>query len=954
MGINLVNHMNERIASIGANWPAATAGIGLVMEADAEYLKRTSCQASFNNANVGALTSCQESCRGDQSCSRLCPKGDVGFFTLFTQAAFTAKEILVTCQASGFPNHAIKVKRANPFSRQEMAGFVTAIKITEKPLEAEVESRPDGVGYKVRLPALERKTVSTPLGPMVRLSAPAQKLVMRIGPNEVGKPEIPMARSLIAIPVGAKIEHIEIVGIGPHTLSGIVLYPVQNDRWDLKDYPDSPFQMDKKIYKKAVSHIQDYEADRIRSQGRNLVWLTYPLVDYDPTTGTLTTYDNIETRISFDRQSTCYQDSPKKRGDSLDSLLDSRKGATESLLINAEALRNYACIEGKPIPNPNTPGVIIDPVPVGPGRIIPNPIDPGRVIITPTPIDPGRVVVIPGVIVGPRLIPGRGAVLPEIPNADTQGFEALTSTTLRTTVEKPQSAPVYGAPDDLEPRLLVIYPDFYEPHVMRLRMHKESLGLTTRLIPLSEIAAAKGSVSDAAIKGYCDDIYASATLKPKWLLLFGDVTDIPTHYAANLKNSEDRVLDAGDAWYGQVAKQNEDEIPLVAVGRLPIADEADAEAAVSKILTYETRPPADLGFTQRVLGTSTFLDMNTDNQSDSRVYAEVVERQYADSILGAGKSFDRLNAASLGSFPTTWSDGNPLDPGLRVTSIWQNSGPTVATQLLSGYFVGFHRGHALWDRWGEPDLTADDWRIVSGTTSNYGMLPLLIGVNCLSGLFDNETVLNQENLTGGRPFGFASDLPSAGEPTLGESMIRGSAIGFIGASRSSRTVFNDVIGEGFLKAVVDTDKPNASYRLGDILGSGKAFLASVASNRALKEQILIYNLLGDPSVELHTMPSLAVEPTVRKVNLGTTTEVHVGLVFSNPRCASCAMDDDAKAAEIAARAPRVVIQGAKGQVLSRGLFNEQGLAVMVVPTDSLNGARLMMSGRDLTARATAL
>ncbi|HVQ01118.1 MAG TPA: C25 family cysteine peptidase, partial [Candidatus Thermoplasmatota archaeon] len=179
----------------------------------------------------------------------------------------------------------------------------------------------------------------------------------------------------------------------------------------------------------------------------------------------------------------------------------------------------------------------------------------------------------------------------------------------RTTTPRRADASVYD--------LLIIAPCDFMKSLRPLVVHKDNVGIRTRLVPLCDVYRQmywQGRDKPEKIKYFIKA--AKENWGIKYVMLVGDFELMPVRYVYNADNNtewnEPRFIsdlyyaDLYDAhgnfsswdtngngiygeWYGEAAKDpNIDLYPDVYVGRLACTNEAEVRAMVHKIITYET------------------------------------------------------------------------------------------------------------------------------------------------------------------------------------------------------------------------------------------------------------------------------------------------------------------------------------------------------------------------------
>jgi hypothetical protein len=151
-----------------------------------------------------------------------------------------------------------------------------------------------------------------------------------------------------------------------------------------------------------------------------------------------------------------------------------------------------------------------------------------------------------------------------------------------------------------------------------------------------------------------------------------------------------------------------------------------------------------------------------------------------------------------------------------------------------------HRDHGWNFGWANPYLTTAD----TPSLSNGTQLPVVFGVDCASGTFD---------------------LP--GNPSFVETQVMkpsGGAVSGFGDTQVSPTWPNNHMALGFFdapfpKLIPDFGSDTPTKRLGDILLSGKNFMASKNSGAAEYQEHYLYHLLGDPSLQMWSNDPLNID-----------------------------------------------------------------------------------------------
>jgi Peptidase family C25/Dockerin type I domain/Thrombospondin type 3 repeat len=310
-------------------------------------------------------------------------------------------------------------------------------------------------------------------------------------------------------------------------------------------------------------------------------------------------------------------------------------------------------------------------------------------------------------------------------------------------------------------------------------------------------------------------------------------------------------------------------VPPIGIGRFPVDTLSQAVTMVSKVMAFENHPPGDTGVSQyhdfysRLTFASFFQGTGS---TDERWFAEVAEK-VRNHALDLGYEVRRIYTADAASNPTTWRSGGSMPADLRKPGFaWNGNTNDIVDAVNSGTVLLFHRDHGNWNGFGDPSFQTGNLSSVSVTGNQY---PVVFSINCASGLFDNETVDLPANKVGG---GYG---PEVGTTYFAESFVRqvDGALAVVGDTRNSSTVDNGHLAIGLFDAIFPGLAPGfggsgAVRRLGDVLNHGKAYLAAVSTGttanlhpsdagavvgvEGLRQEMNLYNLLGDPTVMLRT------------------------------------------------------------------------------------------------------
>ncbi len=453
-------------------------------------------------------------------------------------------------------------------------------------------------------------------------------------------------------------------------------------------------------------------------------------------------------------------------------------------------------------------------------------------------------------------------------------------------------------------RYIIISPPEMLSAANDLKIHKISRGISTVVVSTDDISTS--SVTAADIKAYLTNAYSNWWIRPKWVLLMGDAEFIPTHYGA--QNSWDSALNAGDIYFGQITG-NSLSLPVFGIGRFPVDNNTQAQSIVDKVKAFENSPPGGIIFDNPYYSDTTFAAEFQDNgQGTGNVALDgIAERWFAETserirskLVPSGISVERIYEVDpISSNPTTYHDGNPVPFNLRKpTFAWDGDTTDIINATNDGTSILYHRDHGWWSGWGTPSFRTSDLSSVSVSNNEF---PVVYSINCASGIFDNETVDDPANKVG---FGYG---PSYSGVYWGEAFVRQAdgAIAVIGDTRSSSTVLNNDFAEGLFDATWPGHLAYGSNtvirKLGDILNHAKGYVKSKGyGNASTLQEIKIYNLLGDPTLDVRTRPPKSIAFT-------TILREQTRLLFGI-ECLTCPPNIDPI---------NIVIQDLKGNIISR-------------------------------------
>ena len=417
-----------------------------------------------------------------------------------------------------------------------------------------------------------------------------------------------------------------------------------------------------------------------------------------------------------------------------------------------------------------------------------------------------------------------------------------------------------------EELMILTHPDFREA-ADALAAWKREKGIMTNVYECGTGSGISGRETNFEIDTFIDNHYDVVSIKPSYILLIGD-TEYIAHFTINrfLGPPEDWGESVGSDWYYAVRSYPGQEfpslLPTFAVGRLPVDTLTQAQDIVNKIIDYEKTPPGSIlsdPFYKRILIASDFQCCKTDSVQlgvDQRTYIEAsefvrpaltargyeVDRIYTQTVDGGCASCDPPRPAYTSDpTPRRYSDGTLLPAAIGASSgfTWNGNGADISAAFNQGRFLAFHRDHGSSSGWANPSFQTSSLPLSNGPYQ-----PVVFSINCTTGYYDND------------PFGSIA---------FGEKFIRqpdGGAIAFIGASRVSPSTPNSMFSRGFFDAVwpeivPDYGSNTSIRRVGDIMNHAKIYLATKFSSlgvsySSMYDELILYNLFGDPTLEMWT------------------------------------------------------------------------------------------------------
>jgi hypothetical protein len=352
------------------------------------------------------------------------------------------------------------------------------------------------------------------------------------------------------------------------------------------------------------------------------------------------------------------------------------------------------------------------------------------------------------------------------------------------------------------------------------------------------------------------ELTADCNVRPQYVVLLGNTDAVPTFTLPCTPASNPADCDVATDLPYSLDGVGSDLFADVELGRIPATNATNASAVVTKILNYENTMPAPSGddFYKHATVTGYFQpeeDANGhivySNHRDTRGFTKTTDTVWR-AMKGAGYDVDRLWTTDNSKVdPEQYYDGTNIPSNLRrPTFDWNADTSDLLGAYNGGRFLVFHRDHGWQNGWAAPSFTSAN----IPDLHNGSKLPVVFAVNCSSARFD---------------------VPA--DPSLVEEQIElpsGGAVAGFGDTRDSPSFPNNHMALGFFDALFPSTvpgfgSPTPTRRLGDVLLSGKAYMASQdgldgqgGGDTYFEHQL--YHLLGDPSMQMWAAPPVQLDP----------------------------------------------------------------------------------------------
>ena len=291
---------------------------------------------------------------------------------------------------------------------------------------------------------------------------------------------------------------------------------------------------------------------------------------------------------------------------------------------------------------------------------------------------------------------------------------------------------IKGGKDVVDGSVLIITYDNFHDQVQPLADWKHKRGLSTHLVDLSEVG-----VTNTDIYNYIYDAYHTWPNPPEYVILVGDIQQIPTNNGISCITDHKYVTVDGSDYFADIH-----------IGRISVQTQAEATHVITKTLNYRNNPYVDQ--------TEWFMRGMTISGSD-----------YVDDY----------NALICGNFMVDYAGFTYFD------SLWASLGNDTPTQISNRLNQGrswiAYFGHGWATGWSPSGFDNSD----IDALNNGEKLPAIFSVACNNGEFD-----------------YSSDCFAEKWIKVGSVGNEKGAVIICASTRGSSFFWSDTMGRGTFKA----------------------------------------------------------------------------------------------------------------------------------------------------------
>jgi len=340
---------------------------------------------------------------------------------------------------------------------------------------------------------------------------------------------------------------------------------------------------------------------------------------------------------------------------------------------------------------------------------------------------------------------------------------------------------------------LIISADRYIGNLAAFVAWKNSLGISTKVVPVSQIGADTLAIKEFVLGEYSTD-------NIQYLLFVGNEDDIPGYEGYTVIDHGDTIF--SDYYYSLL--DGKDDLAEIAVGRFSVEDAVQLDNMVQKSIVYEYNPSKG-DWLESVL-------LVANAQEAPLKYQECKEQIRTAEFL-PGHIYEVLTPNFITAYGAAESRG-----GNRA------SNADVIAAINNGQRVVNYRGHgatdywSYWNVWTECFTNADVDQLHNGDRT-----PVVFSIACWNNNLRSET------------------------PCLGEAFTCGddAAVAFLSATVPSRTDINHEYDKNIF-ALIFNDGVNA---IGDVTNEATIHLIRQYHDYAV-QNARSYLWLGDPSLNV--------------------------------------------------------------------------------------------------------
>ncbi|MBI5650668.1 MAG: hypothetical protein HZC40_09535 [Chloroflexi bacterium] len=389
--------------------------------------------------------------------------------------------------------------------------------------------------------------------------------------------------------------------------------------------------------------------------------------------------------------------------------------------------------------------------------------------------------------------------------------------------------------------IVIAYGGFI-PNIQPLASYRASQGLRVRVVDAQDVydEFSDGLMDAQAIRDFLAYTYTNwQAPAPTYVVLVGDGNfDFKNNFGNSDPNYIPPYLRLVDLWLGETATDNrlvafnaDNNLPNMAIGRLPANNPAEVDAMVAKILNYEQNPPTG-DWRSKI----TMIADNADAAGDFPGYSNLI----ADDpyYLPAPNTPNRLYYGQA-SYTTAAAMKSAIIGCINTGSLIVN-----------------YVGHGFTTYWGgEQFFVAND---VSGLANN--AYPIMLSLSCYVGFFQHPT-----------------------NPSLGELSVRAADKGMIASWSSAGLGLasgQDYLDRGFFEGVMQ----QGITQIGPATVYGKTFLFTTTGG-AYRDSLDVFTLFGDPATRL---PGTTTAPTATPTATATNTPTATATATNTPTATATA------------------------------------------------------------------